>query len=796
MTPQTTPHTDATSADYRVQHRTIRLLDGQSQPATNVMAVVEPQTRRSPAALKGSLYVLIDPGADSSKSEHASQQIAHTIQQTFYANPSASSVSALRAAIRMANKALYYANIKVAANQRVTVGVVAIVLKERELSIIQVAPAHVSLLSQSRLHTLPDMPDSPPLHQAMLGASLFIEPAIYHHQLSTTTSTSVLAGTSTLAHHLTSNQAEMLLHSHNPETIIGEVRNLGEHHAIPWFHALTITHTPAAGDSRPAQPATTPAVIGPWFAQLHRPNPPHLLAHTAASGAGETVAPAMAHTGPANAAYPRMVNRLGEQDTLPDPPRPAVGAYASAATTLFRRLLLSLSRLRMADTNLKATSMRIPRRTSASARSARGYRQSRPDGADKPSFSWSQFLSLVLLVTLLIIYGNNLSQQHSDQRDQRYVQQAQDYLERIPHAADRASAIQLLEHADQSLNQVRASPMLTTTHPQLWTAFHETESAYEQSAAMLYHLSYIEPPDVLATHPLEGGTFDSIIVPPPTTELTDTASLQALHSLYALDTSATPTTLYRVPREGGVARPFLQGGDLAQNTQVGTLLSQVWHNHNIALIEQDEATTNLGFYQRTGDTWAYLRLGESTIQSLQSRLDAEVYNGHLYLWNTNKREILKYASDNYNNIPWPWLSQTGRSHPELSGVVDMAIDGHIYLLLPNGHLLLFHSGQFKREIVPGRMTPPIEQASRVFVPNTPNNAHIYLLDPPNQRILQLDKERGTLIQQITVRPDSPIRFDGLRDFAVDTSTGRTMIYVANNHQILRFPLPQPPDTER
>jgi hypothetical protein len=793
MSPQTTSPGPPATPDNAIQSGHIRLVHGVPHPASNRVAIIEPHTRLAPAAIKGSLYVLIDPGADRESNDYAVQQIAHTIQQTFYANTSSSSLSALRAAIRMANKMLYHANIKVAADQRVTVGVTCVVVKERELSIVQVAPAQVLLFSQAGLVRLPDMSPHPPRTLAMLGSSLFIEPDIYHRKLPAHPLT-LLACTSTLAHHLPHSQAAALLQSHTPETITQALATLCQQHAIPQAHALVVTHAPAYDEHVPAQPPATPPAIGTWFAQLHNGQQPHQLAHNTASATVGALAPSSPPAAP-TAAPPRDSLILGERRAPPDSLRRTRPAMVE--TAVLHRLILPFSRLRMALANHTTGPALAPISSESAGRTSRAYSRSRGKASEgPPAFSWSLLLSFILMVVVLMIYGQSLSQQHSDERDHYYVNQARSYLDSIPAAPDRASAIQLLDHADEALNQVRASALLTTTHPQLWTAFHEVESAYEQSAATLYRLSFIEPPEVLATHPRSDGTFDSMIVPPPTTELTDSASLQALRSLYVLDTTAHPTTLYRVPREGGAAQPFLQTGDLAQNTQVGRLLGLVWHNHNIALVEQDETTSNLGFYQRTGESWSYLRLGESAIGPLQSRLDAEVYNDNLYLWNTSTREILKYRSDNYSNIPWPWLSQSGRSHPDLSAAVDMAIDGHIYLLLPNGHILLFHTGQFKHEIVPGSITPPIAQAARIAVPTTPDNAYLFLLDPPNQRILQLDTERGTLVQQIVVRPDSPVRFDGLRAIAVDTSSGRTMIYLSNRHQILRFPLPRPPDAAR
>ena len=47
--------------------------------------------------------------------------------------------------------------------------------------------------------------------------------------------------------------------------------------------------------------------------------------------------------------------------------------------------------------------------------------------------------------------------------------------------------------------------------------------------------------------------------------------------------------------------------------------------------------------------------------------------------------------------------------------IDLAIDGFVYLLQPDGHILVFSAGAFEREIVPAEVTPPLVTPASFFV---------------------------------------------------------------------------------
>jgi len=121
----------------------------------------------------------------------------------------------------------------------------------------------------------------------------------------------------------------------------------------------------------------------------------------------------------------------------------------------------------------------------------------------------------------------------------------------------------------------------------------------------------------------------------------------------------------------------------------------------------------------------------------------------------------------------------------------LAIDGNVYLLKPNSHILVFEAGAFKREIVPQGVNPPIITPASFFVTGDPESGAIFLI-ADNQRILEIDKQTGALIQQVRARPDSPYQLDQLTSMYVDTAGARPVLYLVNGSQILRATLPDRP----
>lgn len=411
---------------------------------------------------------------------------------------------------------------------------------------------------------------------------------------------------------------------------------------------------------------------------------------------------------------------------------------------------------------------------------------------EKPQFQWLIFLVLVLSVISLVLYGMNLSRRSAEQRDMEYLDQASQYLEAMYQAPTRNAALEYLGNAEQALGQVWASPLVTRTNSTLWMRYQDIQHEYEQGLALVKRQTFLEHPTVLATHPAPTGRFSSVVVPPATSAISNPHTVEAMEYLYALDTNKRQSAIYRVPRGGGRPTVFLASQQDVRGTIIGTIHAIAWRIDNIVAVDESEETSSFGYYFRNNGTWNYTRLGGSDIWVLRGRLDMEEYQGNLYFWGAEAGEVVKFSSGHYGDIPQLWLSMTDVAGGDITTAIDMAIDGNIYLLVPDGQVLVFRAGQYERTITPEPITPPLTSATRFCVTGGTEGGYVYLLDTLNERIVQIDKNSGSVIQQMTVHPDTGLRLNQLTDLAVDTSRNRPLLYLVNGGQIIRGSVSVPP----
>jgi hypothetical protein len=430
--------------------------------------------------------------------------------------------------------------------------------------------------------------------------------------------------------------------------------------------------------------------------------------------------------------------------------------------------------------------------TSTSNRAIRSWSFNALEEPQKPKgIPWLRFLVLTLLVALLIVYGLSLSRQDVRDRTVQYLDQAEQRMAAVYAAPDYTSAVTRLEEAGQAMAQLRSTSQITVSNAAFWLRYQDLQHEYERAQSSVYLVNFLDDLTVLSEHPLPGGRFASVAVPStPTQAITDTNLIDALTYIYALDGSSDSAQLYRIPRDGGEPEPFLSPNDTVRGTTVGPIRAQAWRIDNIIAI--DQGNNGFGYYLRESGEWNYIRLGGSEIWTPRGRIDLETYQGNLYVWGAEANEILKFASGRYGDIPTLWINPDGLQGRDIGASIDMAIDGDVYLLQPDGSVLVLNQGAFLREIVPEQITPPITAVTRFFVTGTPEQGWIFLLDTMNERIIQMDKTSGRVIQQMQVRPSSELRLNQLTDLYVDTGGSKSMLYLVNGSQIMRYTLPSAP----
>src|SRR6266508_1688043 len=470
--------------------------------------------------------------------------------------------------------------------------------------------------------------------------------------------------------------------------------------------------------------------------------------------------PSMAALGKRSNPYgrPEIAPTLGERLTQP------IAKIANAFTSMGRR-----RRLRRPP----------PRALPRARRAGLSYRR------QSPPFPWIWLLVLILVIAAAVLYGMNLSREIT-------VRQANDSLDHAAtviaalRSADESSAQSRLDAAALALADVRATGALTETIENR-QRYEEMEREYERTLAATQKLTYFDDLNLIAMHPVTGGLFTSVVVPPPPQGISNTVTFA---NIYLLDGNAG--VLYRMPRTGGPIEPILRPEDIIGPAVVGKVKAQAWREDNIVAVAQSSDSGPFTFYFRNGDSWGYNTLaGSETWGRVDTHFRAVNYGGNLYIWGAGAAsdQIQKYLSGNYGQFPDPWIKDYGGQKAD--SAIDLAIDGSVYLLKPDSHILVYEGGAFKREIVPQGINPPLVTPVSFFVTGEQDSGSIFLIDY-SQRVLEIDKQTGALIQQIRARPDSPYHLDQITSMYVDAAGARPVLYLVNGSQILRATLPDRP----
>jgi len=158
-------------------------------------------------------------------------------------------------------------------------------------------------------------------------------------------------------------------------------------------------------------------------------------------------------------------------------------------------------------------------------------------------------------------------------------------------------------------------------------------------------------------------------------------------------------------------------------------------------------------------------IGRPTWQSPQAIWG---YNNRLYLLDPPAGQIWRYPSTGaaFVEQPEPYFS----SAMAMTGATDMAIDGDIYVLFPDGRLLQFEGGQEKPFSIKG-LAQSVEHVTAFFTDQ--HNKYIYLADVSHNRIVQLDKRDGHFVRQMKPPADS----------AMDLTKVKSLFFDGTNHRL-------------
>lgn len=387
--------------------------------------------------------------------------------------------------------------------------------------------------------------------------------------------------------------------------------------------------------------------------------------------------------------------------------------------------------------------------------------------ADNPIWRWMA-LGLPLIVVLVV--AGTYWKRDSDRQAQytELMARANEQLE-IAATADETTARLALETALVILDEAAQTTPQSEDAPDLQASVQEQLDVLNK-VFRLYHI------ERLHTYPA-AGSVDQIVV----------------HGadIYVLD-RLTDRVYYHRLNETGTALESDEERLLARKgsqpdgaTVMGELVGMVWMPGGEG--RQTGALFILGrngqllIHDPTWDRMVGTMLPAS--ETWQYPVAVSGYRGNFYVLDPGLRQVLRYLASGagYASPPEDYFENP----PDMTNVIDMAIDGFVYLLFEDGRLEKYLRG----EPVPLTLSladQPLQQPSAIYAAPDEEAQFLYLADPSHSRVLCCDKE-GHLIQQFIIEGSDAL--GQVRDIFVDEVGGR--IYFLSSNQLFVINIPPP-----
>ncbi|HOG45652.1 MAG TPA: hypothetical protein PLB78_03315, partial [Anaerolineae bacterium] len=237
------------------------------------------------------------------------------------------------------------------------------------------------------------------------------------------------------------------------------------------------------------------------------------------------------------------------------------------------------------------------------------------------------------------------------------------------------------------------------------------------------------------------------------------------------------------PVEGSAV--LVQKGDSRAGTAVGELIDLLWmpaggERREPGLVFLDRNGSLLEW--RPAQGLAVLPVANSS--TWRKPAAAGGYGGNLYLLDPQLNRILKYvpSATGYTAPPVDYIADPGSV--DLSGAVDMAIDGYIYVLMADGTVLKYLSGRPVTFNISG-LDEPLRNPVAIYASGD-DEAHgfLYVADAGLARVVQLSKQ-GQFIRQFKAAEGQGQLAD-LSGLSVDEAKQR--LYLGSGGKVYMAPL--------
>jgi hypothetical protein len=246
--------------------------------------------------------------------------------------------------------------------------------------------------------------------------------------------------------------------------------------------------------------------------------------------------------------------------------------------------------------------------------------------------------------------------------------------------------------------------------------------------------------------------------------------------------------------EQGDSPILVQTGQDVGGGEVGALVDCVWGSpgderqaSSLLILEEDGGVVS--YDPAWVDEDGSPRLARSFLgTSPSSPKVVDSFGGRLYILDTDANQIWRYdpREDTYPDRPDRYFAT---SPPRsLADALDMAIDGHIYVLYEEGEILQFLQGEHQPDFYVRGLPGDGMQAVALAVDRDGSSGAVYVADARNKRVVVLGPD-GTF--QAQLRADEAVgadeAFDALESLVVDEPARR--LYLVSGGRLYVASLP-------
>ncbi|MEM7029258.1 MAG: hypothetical protein AAF629_06810 [Chloroflexota bacterium] len=731
--------------------------------AHNQAAVREPKkSKRS----KGNLFVLVEAQGQIAQLETVEKHLVGLVRDTYY--PANGGVTAsLRRAIQTANTWLFEQNSATTANKRVIAGVLAVVIKDDDLFVAQVGPTALYSHIQQSVQRYPERSDwldhdlyvagsidYDDITEFVLGVHHYVDLRVSHFQVHP--DDVIILADGRLARHLDLSDIASVIRAQDLETISQNLVSLIE---SDHCSAMIIQATEEGKVKQPALsladkvPVRIDAGEGKGFnftlpAVLQKPM--NLIVSTKEDRDVET--PTLDFDREHDDVYD------SEMEATSSPNIPISQVLAKLTAGLFGGIALLGGGL---QTILQLVLPGVQSDTDGASSQTKNSKQA-DDVEPQLSRSTLRYVAIglpviVILFTLIVYLVNNQSTVNNEAAYTERMEAAQQMFSQA-QVADPDQATALLGAAEQSLTEASA---LKEDQTEI-TSLQADIIAQRDELGQVERLHYIPE---LKEYADQGTQLQRVIVQGVDIYVLDTG----LNRLYQHTVDAIGDTL--LASEAGPL--LLSDGQDLDGITVNNLIDMAW-----IPAAGGRQTSDLVILTRSGliefnPDWGGSSLPVSSLDQWRTPTAVGNYFGNFYLLDSEANLLYRYKPgvEGYETAPESYFVEG--TFVDLAGAVDMAIDGHIYVLFQNGQIKRFLGGQPAPFEVTG-LDIPFNNPTSIYTAPDDQTQYLYVADAGNRRIVQLTKE-GAFMRQFKPRYEDENFFADLRSIYVDEIGGKMFI---------------------